>query len=106
MKILYNLVNNNKLGQSCLYYSFYKQVPEFEKNILLPKLITNQQQITPMILKLLKSRDDLKKQVIAQLDPARSLTILENLNDDPRNYPEVNNFILRKHYISIVKEYN
>lgn len=43
MKILYNLVNNNKLGQSCLYYSFYKQVPEFEKNILLPKLITNQQ---------------------------------------------------------------
>lgn len=44
----------------------------------------------------------MKRKVISQIDPAKAVIILEHLEEDPRLYERVHEFILRKHYKSMV----
>ena len=67
-----------------------------------PALLSTDQIYNPIIIELFRNKEELKRKVISQIDPAKAVIILEHLEEDPRLYERVHEFILRKHYKSMV----
>lgn len=74
--------------------------------MLIPKLLSTDQIYSPTIIELLRSREELKRKIVQQIDLAKAVIILEHLGEDPRTYENVHKFILRKHYKSMTHEYS
>lgn len=72
----------------------------------MPKLIASDQIYNPIIIDMFKNIPEIKLKVVQQIDAAKAVIILEHLQEDPRNYPHIERFILRKHYKSMTHEYS
>ena len=58
------------------------------------------------VLKILKENPKLKEEVIKIIDLSKAVPLIENIGEDPRDYEIVHNFIIRKHYLSMMHEYH
>lgn len=54
----------------------------------------------------MKVNEQLKMKLIDDIDASFGLKLIESLDEDPTEYPKLNNFILRQHYKSIWHEYH